>query len=116
MDIGKLNRRIEVLTYIVTKDDYGGEIGEWVTTQNLWANINSTNGSEYFNNQKVNADATTIITVRFNPNIDVMNRIKYFDKVFEIVGVIDEMTAHKANIINCKELVSDGLQRKTKES
>ncbi len=116
MDIGKLNRRVQVLTYVVTRDDFGGEDGVWTTTQNLWANINSNNGTEFYNNQKVNADVTTVITIRFNPKLDVMNRIKYLDKIFEIVGVIDEDTDHKVMKLNCKELVSDGLQRKAEES
>lgn len=116
MDIGKLNRRVEILTYEVTRDDFGGEDGVWVPTKYLWANIDSSNGTEFYNNQKVNAESTTIITIRYNTKIDVMNRIKYLDKIYEIIGIIDEGTKHKVMRFNCKELVSDGLQRKTEES
>ena len=116
MDIGRLNRRVEILTYEVMRDYFGGEDGVWILTRNIWANIVSSNGTEFYSNQKINAETTTIITIRYNTKIDVMNRIKYLDKIYEIIGIIDEGTNHKVMKLNCKELVSDGLQRKTEES
>lgn len=115
MEIGRLNRRIDILTFVVERDTFGGEDGEWIITQSIWANIHTTSGIEFFNNQKVNAEAETIITVRFNPAISVMNRVRYADKLYEITSVVDQETSHKRTIISCKEMVSNGLQCKTEE-
>ena len=35
MKIGNLNRRVEVLAFFKTKDEYGGEDGEWVVGERL---------------------------------------------------------------------------------
>ncbi len=116
MNIGKLNRRIEVLEFVAERDEYGGEVGEWKSVERLWARIEPVSGTEYFQSQTVNAETVVKITIRYNPKIDVMNRIRYGETTYEIIGVSDEKTAHKATILNCKEMVNNGLQRKATES
>ena len=37
MDIGRLNRRIEILEFHKHRDAFGGEIGEWKTVAKAWA-------------------------------------------------------------------------------
>ena len=116
MDIGKLNRRVEVLRFVTTRDEYGGEVGEWVVAEKLWASIAPVSGTEYYQSQTVNAETVVKITLRYNPRIDTMHRIRYQGKLFEIIGMVDQETAHRATILNCKEMVNNGLQRKTEES
>ena len=113
MKIGNLNRRIDILEYIVTRDEYGGEDGEWKIKESLWANIEPISGTEFFQAQTVNAETVVKVTLRFNPRINVTHRVRYQDKLFEIIGVADGGTAHRATILNCKEKVNDGIQRKT---
>ena len=116
MIIGKLNRRVELLEYMVTRDEFGGEDGTWVLFDTVWANINTTSGTEFFNNQQVNAVALTTITIRYHPKINVMNRVRHGSSVYEITSVINDDMANKTTILNCKELISDELQRETKTS
>ena len=116
MEIGRLNRKVDVLEFKYERDDFGGQDGRWVPIMNLWANISPVSGTEYFSMQKVDAETVVTITVRYNPKITVMHRIRYQTKVFEIIGVSDADTAHSATILNCKEMVNDELQRKAKES
>lgn len=107
--IGKLNRRIEVLEYISERDSFGGTDGIWQTVGRVWANIEPVSGTEFFNAQQVNAEMTTKITVRFYAGLTVMHRIKYGEKLYEILGIADERTAHRLTVINCKELVGEKL-------
>ncbi|MDE6604789.1 MAG: phage head closure protein [Clostridia bacterium] len=116
MNIGELNRRIEVLQFFEERDEFGGVDGQWLPVGRVWAKIEPGSGNEYFSKQKVNAENNTKITVRFYAGISEMNRIRYGDKLYEIVGIADHRTAHNMTIINCKEMVSDGLQRKAAES
>ena len=116
MNIGDLNRRIEVLQFFEDRDDYGGVDGEWLPVGRVWAKIEPGSGTEYFAKQQVNAENETKITIRFYAGISVMNRIRYGEMVYEILGIADHRTAHNMTIINCKEMVSDGLQRKAEES
>ena len=112
MKIGGLNRRIEILEYFAEKDEYGGKDGEWRVVKNLWAKIEPVSGTEYFQAQTVNAETVAKITIRYNPKINVMHRVRYQNTLYEIIGVSDERTEHKATILNCKEMVNNGLQRK----
>lgn len=116
MDIGKLNRRVEILQFFKSRDEYGGEIGEWKPVAKAWAKISPVSGTEQMFAQQVTAESVVKITIRYMPWLDVMHRIRYGEKLYEIIGAMDADTAHTKTILNCKEMVSNGLQRKTEES
>lgn len=115
MDIGKLNRKVEVLTFVWERDAYGGQEGKWVTTDTRRACIEPVSGTEYYTSQQVSAEMVVKITLRYTTAITVLNRIRYGNSIYEIIGVSDDKTGHKATILNCKEIVNDGLQRKATE-
>ena len=46
MDIGRLNRKVEILTFVWERDDCGGQEGTWVTTDIRWARIEPVSGTE----------------------------------------------------------------------
>lgn len=116
MDIGRLNRRVEILQFFKGRDEYGGETGIWKPVAKVWAAITPISGTEQMFAQQVTAEKVVRITIRFCDWLTVLHRIKYGNKLYEIVGELDNETAHTATIINAKELVSDELQRKAKES
>ena len=115
MTIGELNRRITLMKFVVERDAYGGEDGEWVDVCRLWAKIEPSSGTEFMQAQQVQAEHITKITLRYNPKIDVMHRIKYADKTYEIIAVGDFTTSHRWTVITAKEMVSDGLQCKAEK-
>lgn len=116
MNIGKLNRRVEILQFFKDRDEYGGEIGEWKIVAKVWAAISPVSCTEQMFAQQVTAEAVVKITIRYLPWLDVMHRIMYGGKLYEIVGTMDADTAHTQTILNCKEMVSNELQRKAAES
>ena len=109
MRIGKLNRRIDILEFVVMRNEYGEEVGTWTKKESVWAKIEPISGTEYFKSQKPVAENTTTITIRYNKNISVLNRIKYQNKLYEIIGVSDDETLHTTTILNCKEKVAYGV-------
>lgn len=109
MYISKLNRRVEILQFFKSRDEYGGEIGEWKAVAKVWASIVPSSGTEHIFAQQVTAEKSVRITIRYCSWLTVLHRIRYGNKLYEIVGELDNETAHKATIINAKELVSDGL-------
>ena len=115
MTIGELNRRIEVLENQVKRDEYGGEESNWITVGRVWAKVEPSSGKEFLAGQQVQAEATTKFTIRFYPALNVMHRIRYQDKTYEIVSVGDLETSHKWTVVMAKEMVSDGLQRKQRK-
>ena len=116
MTIGELNRRIEVLENQVKRDEYGGEESNWITVGRVWAKVEPSSGKEFLAGQQVQAEATTKFTIRFYHALNVMHRIRYQDKTYEIISVGDLETSHKWTVVMAKEMVSDGLQRETEES
>lgn len=116
MDIGRLNRRVEILQFFKSRDEYGGEIGEWKVVAKAWAAIVPISGKEQMFAQQVTAEKVVKITMRYCPFLTVLHRIRYGTKLYEIIGELDDETTHTATVINAKELVSDGLQRKAAES
>lgn len=116
MDIGGLNRRVDILQLIEERDKFGGVVGEWRSVARVWAKIEPISGTEYYQAQQVNAETTTRITIRYRAEINVMHRIQYGAKLYEIIGVSDSETGHRMIILNCKEMVNHGLQREAKES
>lgn len=115
MKIGRLNRRVDILEFVTKRDEYGGEEGEWRKVQSLWATIEPVSGTEFFQSQTVNAESVVKITLRYNPTITVLNRVQYQGTMYEIIGVTDTHTAHRATVLNCKEKVNDGLLGKAEE-
>lgn len=116
MEIGKLNRRVEILQFYKDRDNFGGEVGEWKGIKKVWASIIPVSGTEFLQAQQISAETVTKITMRYLPWLTVLHRIRYGEKLYEIIGNIDADTAHTTTIINCKEVVTDELQRKTAEN
>lgn len=116
MDIGRLNRRVEILQFFKNRDEYGGETGVWKPVTKAWAAIVPISGTEQMFAQQVTAEKVVRITMRYCHWLTVLHRIRYGAKLYEIVGELDNETEHTATIINAKELVSYGLQRKTEKS
>ena len=62
MDIGRLNRRVEILQFFKDRDAYGGETGEWKTVAKVWAAITPISGTEQMFAQQVTAEKVVLIT------------------------------------------------------
>ncbi|HEY8390109.1 MAG TPA: phage head closure protein [Clostridia bacterium] len=116
MTIGELNRRVDVLELFEERDDFGGVTSNWLTIAQVWAKIEPISGTEFFKAEQISAETTTKITIRYYKTLNVMHRIRYKDKIYEIKCISDLETAHRWTVINCKELVDYGLQCKTEES
>lgn len=104
MNIGELNRRIEVLQLFEERDGYGAVVGAWQAVGRVWANIKPGIGSEHMTNQQVAGTENSAITVRFYAGLTKLHRIRYQDKTYEIVGIKDEETTHRWTVITAKEI------------
>jgi len=109
MDIGRLNRRVDILEFVAIRDEFGGEDGTWQKVKTVWAYIKPSSGTEIFRAEQVNAENTTTITIRYNPYVTVLNRVRYKNKTYEIIGVSDDNTDHEVMILNCKEIIEYGV-------
>ena len=108
MNIGELNRRVEILAFVEERDEYGAIDGEWKVIATRWARIEQNGGGEVSDNNQVVARISTKIIIRHMPELTEKHRIKYKDKLYEINSVLDVDTGHYMSIVDCKEL-KDGV-------
>ena len=108
MNIGELNRRVEILAFVEEKDEYGAIDGEWKVIATRWARIEQNGGGEVSDNNQVVARISTKIIIRHMPGLTEKNRVRYKDKLYEINSVLDVDTGHYMSMLDCKEL-KDGI-------
>ncbi len=79
--LGELNRRIEVLENADYYDNFGKEVCGWITVGRVWSKVSETNSNDNFENLR--------FVMRFYPAMSIRHRIKYMDKLYEVVEVKD---------------------------
>lgn len=95
-EIGMLNRRITLLQYVETVDEYG------LTHQELkdaighpiWAKIEPARGRTYYEQTRDKVELITKITIRYRPGIDENMLVQYGTKTYKITSVVDPYEAH----------------------
>lgn len=84
---GELNRRITFQIKTVTYDSYNAPIDVWVDTSTVWSGVITTGGREFYAAQKLNAETSCLFKIRYAANISPLMRIKYGNRIFEILSI-----------------------------
>ena len=95
-EVGRLDRRIHIMTYGETTDQYG------LTHQGLvdaignaiWARIEPARGKTYYEQYKDKVELITKIIIRYRPGINESMLVQYKDKTYRIMSVVDPYEAH----------------------
>jgi SPP1 family predicted phage head-tail adaptor len=102
---GELNRRVELQSKTVTYDSYNQPVETWATIATVWAFIITSGGGEFFAAQKVNADTEAVFKIRYRTDVTVENRIKYGDRIFQILAINESDAGHREIKISAKEVI-----------
>lgn len=103
MNIGDLNKRITIQYPIKTADGMGGWTTTWGDAATVWAAIWPISASEVV---QANAPAMVIshrIRIRYRSVLRASWRIKYGERYFNIVAIINPNMANKVLDIMAKE-------------
>ncbi|HDR1907264.1 TPA: phage head closure protein [Pasteurella multocida] len=106
MQIGKLRHRITLQKQVNTLNEFGATVTEWQDFAVVWAEIKPFFGREYFAAQQMQSEITTQIFIRYLPEVLPTMRVKFGERFFEIVSVIN---ANERNIylqLMCRENVN----------
>jgi len=103
MKAGELNKRITLQYQTKVPDGLGGFTTTWTDAATVWAAIWPVSA-----NEQVQANATTMvishrIRIRYRSVLKPSWRIKYGDKYFSIVSIINPNQAGRILDIMCKE-------------
>lgn len=86
MNPGLLNKRITFQEYVSGTDSDGFPIEQWQDVKAVWAMIKTLQGREYYAAAAVQAENTTRFVIRYTKGIDNKMRIKYGERIFDIVA------------------------------
>lgn len=105
LDSGILNQRVDIQTRSLTTT------GEPATT---WSNLShgtsvpcqvlSVSGGEKRRGQQIEANVTTLVTMRFRSDLDATMRLKYGDRYLNVVRAYDPDGSRVQTILQCKEI------------
>jgi len=105
MNPGQFRTRIMVQKKSITYNSYNEPIETWKDSIELWSDVINTGGGEFYAAQKLNAQTTAVFRTRYVSSISTVDRIKYGNRIFEILFINDVSEKHVELLISAKEVV-----------
>lgn len=102
--IDRLNKRITIQTKTITSDGFGSHNEVWTNLAIVWAEINPISNKNVFEANKIDDKTTHIITIRYYASLTTKDRIKYGDRIFNIIGIINPLENNKIMQIKVEEM------------
>lgn len=107
MDIGRTNKRVTFCKYKETKNELIQDEQGLKEIKTVWASVEPTRGREYQEAQRIRSELTYKITTRYHKDITPDMLIKYKDRYFQIVSIINVREGNEMLEIVCIEKVSE---------
>lgn len=105
MRAGDLRHRITLQRLEMVQDSYGQPTETWSDVVIVWAAVNPISGREFFQAETINSEVTHKILIRYRQGIEPAMRIKFKDRIFTIISVINFQEKNEALQLMCKELI-----------
>lgn len=100
---GQLRHKIEFLAIVEEQDEMGGFSKVETLQAEAFASIFPITGNEKFISNQLYTEATAQIKCRFIPNVTTKHKIKFNDRVFDIINVQNKEERNKELFIIAKE-------------
>lgn len=105
MEAGRLRQRVTIQEKDPTQDEYGEEVPTWSDVATVWAAVEPLRGREFLEAQRVGAEVTTRIRIRYRDGIVPEMRVVWGDHVYDIEAVIPVKERQREIHLMCKELM-----------
>ena len=99
-----LNKKIEFISKINTKDQDGYPIEKEISIRKCYANIRSLRGKEFYNAAMVHSEDDKVFRCRFFKGLEPKMFIKYNEKLYNIKSINDLNENHKEYEIYASEV------------
>lgn len=110
MDIGRANKRITFCRYGERENSLSQTEQALTEVKTVWASVEPTRGREYQEAQRVRPELTYKVTTRHHKGITPDMLIKFGDRVFNIISVINVRERNEMLEIICTEKIAEGSQ------
>lgn len=105
MDIGKLRHRITFQQLSNSKNEYGEPVEDWLDIKTVWAEIKPVSGKQFFAAKQINAEISHNVYIRYRNGLSPSMRIKFKERTFEILYIMNVNESNTLMQIYCKELI-----------
>lgn len=115
MDIGRTNKRVTFCRYEEVENELLQMEQKLIEIKTVWASVEPTRGKEYQEAQRIRPELTYKITTRYHKEVTPDMLIKFKDRHFEIISIINTREKNEMLEIICtesitKEGVNDGAR------
>ncbi len=109
IDAGKRRCRIVIQRFSGEVDVYGDpqyrDDAQWTDVCALWASVSPVSGKIFYAAQQAQAEVSHSVCVRYRAGLTTSMRVKYGDRIFRIVSILDPEERHEELRLMCWELV-----------
>lgn len=109
MDIGRTNKRVSICRYEKAKNELKQVEQKLTIIRTVWASVEPTRGREYQEAQRIRSELTYKITMRYFKGITSNMIIKYKDRYFQIISVINVRERCEMLELICTEKMMEAL-------
>lgn len=107
MDIGRTNKRVTFCKYEETKNELMQDEQGLKELKTVWASVEPTRGREYQEAQRIRPELTYKITTRYHKDISPDMFIKFKDRYFQIVSIINVRERNEMLEMICTEKMTE---------
>lgn len=115
MDIGRTNKRITFCRYEEKENALSQTEQTLTEVKTVWASVEPTRGREYQEAQRVRPELTYKVTTRYHKGITPDMLVKWGERYFNIVSIINVRERNTMLEIICTERITENKQITTKE-
>jgi SPP1 family predicted phage head-tail adaptor len=105
MNPGRFRHRITFQSFIETTNENGFPVQDWTDVKTVWAMIKTLQGREYYEAATTQNENTVRFVIRYTTGINPDMRIKYKERTFEILSVINDDERNITLTIIAKEVM-----------
>jgi len=102
---GELTHQITLQIKTITQDAELNSIETWNDWRTVWASLLPKTGREYYRLSTRNSEITEVFKIWYIGNINVHQRIKFQNKYFEIIEVINTDEKNIELLLSCKAVI-----------
>lgn len=103
MQIGDLNKRIEIQAQTKVSDGMGKFVTSYITLATVFCAIWPTSAAEVISANSISMIVTHRVRIRYRSVMKSSYRVKFADRYFAIVSIIDQNMKHEWLDLMCKE-------------
>lgn len=107
MDVGRTNKRISFCRYEDEQNELKQNEQVLKKIKTVWASVEPVRGREYQEAQRIRSELTYKITTRFHREVMPDMFIKYKDREFQIISIINVRERNEMLEIICTEKISE---------